>query len=64
MKNIFSLFLASILLLSVFSCKEDDSLAISQDQLLRSGKWQLKEVVDESGEITPEDLEETNINES
>ena len=52
MKNIFSLFLPSILLLSVFSCKEDDSLAISQDQLLRSGKWQLKEIRKTKGNIT------------
>ncbi|MDM1139531.1 MULTISPECIES: lipocalin family protein [unclassified Empedobacter] len=55
MKNIFSLFLASILLLSVFSCKEDDSLAISQDQLLRSGKWQLKEIRKTKGNITETD---------
>ncbi len=55
MKNIFSLFLASILLLSVFSCKEDDSLAISQDQLLRSGKWQLKEIRETKGNITTTD---------
>ncbi|MDM1298469.1 lipocalin family protein [Empedobacter falsenii] len=55
MKNIFSLFLASILLLSVFSCKEDDSLAISQDQLLRSGKWQLKEIRETKGNITETD---------
>lgn len=49
MKNIFSLFLVSISLLSIFSCKEDDSLAISQDQLLRSGKWQLKQTIKVSG---------------
>ncbi|MGV0922844.1 lipocalin family protein [Empedobacter tilapiae] len=49
MKNIFSLFLALILLLSVFSCKEDDSLAISQDQLLRGNKWQLKQTIKVSG---------------
>ncbi len=55
MKNIFSLFLASILFLSVFSCKEDDSLAISQDQLLRSGKWQLKEIRKTKGNITETD---------
>ncbi|HBX62083.1 MAG TPA: hypothetical protein DEG63_03185 [Flavobacteriaceae bacterium] len=55
MKNIFSLFLASILLLSAFSCKEDDSLAISQDQLLRSGKWQLKEIRKTKGNITETD---------
>ena len=55
MKNIFSLFLSSILLLSVFSCKEDDSLAISQDQLLRSGKWQLKEIRKTKGNITETD---------
>ena len=55
MKNIFSLFLASILLLSVFSCIEDDSLAISQDQLLRSGKWQLKEIRKTKGNITETD---------
>lgn len=55
MKNIFSLFLASILLLSVFSCKEDDSLAISQDQLLRSGKWQLKEIRKTKGNIMETD---------
>ena len=55
MKNIFSLFLASIFLLSVFSCKEDDSLAISQDQLLRSGKWQLKEIRKTKGNITETD---------
>jgi len=55
MKYIFSLFLASILLLSVFSCKEDDSLAISQDQLLRSGKWQLKEIRKTKGNITETD---------
>ena len=35
-----------------------------KEHKLVKGKWQLKEVVDESGEITPEDLEETNINES
>lgn len=44
MKNIFAIFLLSTFLLSVFSCKEDDSLAISQDQLLRANKWQLKEI--------------------
>ena len=55
MKNIFTLFLASILLLSAFSCKEDDSLAISQDQLLRSGKWQLKEIRKTKGNITETD---------
>ena len=55
MKNIFSLFLASILLISAFSCKEDDSLAISQDQLLRSGKWQLKEIRKTKGNITETD---------
>ncbi|MDM1547956.1 lipocalin family protein [Empedobacter falsenii] len=55
MKNIFSLFLVSILFLSIFSCKEDDSLAISQDQLLRSGKWQLKEIRKTKGNITETD---------
>ena len=44
MKNFFGIFLISTFLLSIFSCKEDDSLAISQDQLLRAHKWQLKEI--------------------
>ena len=44
MKNIFKLFLLTISILTIFSCKEDDSLAISQDQLLRAHKWQLKEI--------------------
>ncbi|WP_413533772.1 lipocalin family protein [Empedobacter brevis] len=55
MKNIFNLFLASILLFSVLSCQEDNSLPISQDQLLRSGKWQLKEIIKVSGNIREAD---------
>ncbi len=34
------IFLGSTL---IYSCKEDDSLPISQDQLLRANEWQLKE---------------------
>lgn len=49
MKNFFGIFLISTFLLSIFSCKEDDSLAISQDQLLRGNKWQLKQTVKVSG---------------
>ncbi|MGV0832574.1 lipocalin family protein [Empedobacter brevis] len=52
MKNFFSIFLITTFLVSVFSCKEDDSLAISQDQLLRGNKWQLKQTVKVSGTKT------------
>ena len=44
MKNLVHLLFITIITLSIFSCKEDDSLAISQDQLLRANKWKLKEI--------------------
>ena len=44
MKNLVHLLFITIITFSIFSCKEDDSLAISQDQLLRANKWKLKEI--------------------
>lgn len=35
-----------------------------KEHKLVKGKWELKEVIDESGEITPEDLEATSLSES
>jgi hypothetical protein len=55
MKKLFNILFATLAVLSIYSCKEDDSLAISQDQLLRANKWQLKEIRTTTGNITSTD---------
>ncbi len=55
MKNLFNLVFVAFSFLAVFSCKVDDSLAISQDQLLRGNKWQLKEIRNINGNLTETD---------
>ena len=55
MKNLVHLLFITIITLSIFSCKEDDSLAISQDQLLRANKWKLKEIRTVKSNITQTD---------
>ncbi|WP_333663809.1 hypothetical protein [Chishuiella changwenlii] len=44
MKSIINIFLVVFGVFTIVSCATDDSLPISQDQLLRANKWQLKEI--------------------
>lgn len=55
MKALINIFLIVFGIFTVVSCSTDDSLPISQDQLLRANKWQLREIRTVKNNVTTTD---------
>lgn len=55
MKSLVNIFLLVFGVFIIVSCSTDDSLPISQDQLLRANKWQLREIRTVRNNVTTTD---------